>query len=921
MPVPFIPVVPGRGGTFPDGQLGVEVEILTGGTWTPITGYVSQPVTITRGRADGQQQAGPSTAPMQWANIDGRFSPRNPLGPYYGQLGRNTPVRISIPADATHLWLPYNDGSLCKAQSTTALAGAGDLDIRIDVELEDSTPAALITRYADASTGRSWAITLESDGTMALSWWPDSITQIKAATSIPVPLGRIAFRATLTLSSGLITFYTAPDIGGTWTQFGSAFSAGATSVYHSSSTIRIGGNADLAAYGYGSAQGRVYAASIAIAGTTVASPDFTAAVAGGATLTDAQGNIWAVSGTAEFSDRDYRFSGECAALPQQWQREDVWTAVSAAGVLRRINQNNAPLDSAIKRGYLRMSGVTAPVAYWPAEDLANSQSIAAAIGGQVMEVNGPAQFASSSVFVCSNSIPSLNGSSWSAYVPRYNGGQDIVARFLMNVPSGGEADGSKIFRIHTSGDVRTFTLIYHTGGALQVVGYDVSGNTLFDSGPVAFGVDGEFLRVSMELRTGHANSSNVNWSIVTMRPGSTSGLAFTGTLTNTNLGHAKNVFVNPDGALMSTAIGHMSVQATWDSLFDLAAELDAYRGETAANRFSRLCAEENVNCRIYGAPDLSVLMGAQGVNSLYGLLAECEGADNGMMFEPLDITGLGYRTSGSMCSQSPGALLDYSLDQVSPPLAPTDDDQYTQNDVTASRPTGSSARVVLDDGSPMSISPPPLGVGSYAVSVTANVWEDTQLGDVANWLLHLGTTNEERYPSIVVDLTDRAMSTLFYPVLGTRLGDMTQITDLPSFLPPDDVKAIVWGQSEVLGDFVCNTTWQTQPESPYEVLIAGSGAVTDCRADTDGSSLGASITATVTSFPVATDAGNAVWTTVPGDWPFDILVGGERMTVTGISGASSPQTFTVTRSVNGIVKTHSAGESVSLFSPVYIALA
>jgi hypothetical protein len=321
----------------------------------------------------------------------------------------------------------------------------------------------------------------------------------------------------------------------------------------------------------------------------------------------------------------------------------------------------------------------------------------------------------------------------------------------------------------------------------------------------------------------------------------------------------------------------------------------------------------------------------------------------------------------------------------------------------------------------------------------------------------------------VVDLTDRAMVSQFYPVLSTRLGDMAQITNLPSFLPPDDVKAIVWGQSEVLGDFVCNTTWQTQPESPYEVLIAGTGAVSDCRADTGGSTLNDALTDaldtnpyfangsltgwsgfngtvaasqaipggpydwsclfTVTTalnapsieatntveFPVtvgntyqasawvyhptggsvcvgfdwrtsggsylststtnvtvpagvwtpvssgdktapataayacsrvglsgtpaigtqlyvqgiiswggtvavATDSGSAIWTTNSADWPFDILVGGERMTVTAISGASSPQTFTVTRSVNGIMKTHSAGESVTLFAPSFAAL-
>jgi hypothetical protein len=35
--------------------------------------------------------------------------------------------------------------------------------------------------------------------------------------------------------------------------------------------------------------------------------------------------------------------------------------------------------------------------------------------------------------------------------------------------------------------------------------------------------------------------------------------------------------------------------------------------------------------------------------------------------------------------------------------------------------------------------------------------------------------------------------------------------------------------------------------------------------------------------------------------------------VTAISGASSPQTFTVTRSVNGVVKSQAAATAVQLF--------
>jgi hypothetical protein len=46
------------------------------------------------------------------------------------------------------------------------------------------------------------------------------------------------------------------------------------------------------------------------------------------------------------------------------------------------------------------------------------------------------------------------------------------------------------------------------------------------------------------------------------------------------------------------------------------------------------------------------------------------------------------------------------------------------------------------------------------------------------------------------------------------------------------------------------------------------------------------------------------------------MIGGEVMTISGISGATSPQTFTISaRSVNGVVKEHAAGKPVNLARP------
>ena len=53
------------------------------------------------------------------------------------------------------------------------------------------------------------------------------------------------------------------------------------------------------------------------------------------------------------------------------------------------------------------------------------------------------------------------------------------------------------------------------------------------------------------------------------------------------------------------------------------------------------------------------------------------------------------------------------------------------------------------------------------------------------------------------------------------------------------------------------------------------------------------------------------------------MIGGERMTLTACtspSGVSLAQNMTVTRSVNGVVKTHTTGAEIHLAEPVYLPL-
>lgn len=83
---------------FPQTPLTVTVELLLGGTWVDITPdvYLRNPIQITWGRQDWASQADTTKCPLTLNNRAGKYSPKNPMSPYFGLLGRNTPVRIRV---------------------------------------------------------------------------------------------------------------------------------------------------------------------------------------------------------------------------------------------------------------------------------------------------------------------------------------------------------------------------------------------------------------------------------------------------------------------------------------------------------------------------------------------------------------------------------------------------------------------------------------------------------------------------------------------------------------------------------------------------------------------------------------------------------------------------------------------------------
>ena len=914
--------------------LRAEIDTVGDGTgWTDITTktYSRDGYTITRGRRNEGATADASSATLTINNRDGAFSPRNPTGTYYGKIGRNTPLRISEALASTYLDVTAVTSAGATAPDTAGLSITGDLDLRIDLTLWSwRQNTDLIGKYDIPGNQRSYALVMTSAGLLRFLWSVAGTVGISVYATVPVPVpssGRKALRVTLDVDNGAagntVTFYTSDTINGSWTQLGDAVvSAGTTSIYDSTSPLYIGDIAGAGTQYTQPAPMRVYAAKVlsGIAGTTKASPDFTAQSDGTTSFVDAQSNTWTVQTGASIVGRDWRFYGEIPAWPPTWDKSgrDVWVPVAAAGILRRLGQGSSPLKSPYYRACTStVAPVTGLLAYWPCEDDASATSIASGLPG-----GAPAGFtpgltlaSDTTTFACATQLPVMGSAIITGLVPGYTTTHDWQVRALLAIPSTGTLDGSIVFRAFCqSGSIRRWDLIYHTGsgGTLTMTGYDAAGSSVTTSGAIGFLIDGAHVRVSMSVSN---SGGTITYGAATLAPGDAIGATWSGSVAGTSETITAIQVGAGATALDGVTIGHITVQDAITSIFDLSDMLDGYAGETAGARFARLCGEESITYRVLGDTTSSVAMGAQGGATLLTLLRDCEAADGGILYEPRDFFGLAYRCGNSLYTQGVGLALNYAAADLSA-ITPTDDDLNTVNDVTAQRPSGSSYRTTLATGA-MSTLPPPNGVGQYDTSVSTNVATDDQLRDEAGWRLHLGTVDEARYPTLGVNLARTnfvGSATLTAQATALDVGDRVTVDNPPAWVAPDQINQLVVGFTEVLNTFERELTMVCAPASPYNVGVYDG---TSSGYDTDGCVFASNASSGTTSFSV-TNTGQTWWTHDDGD--VALRVGGERVTLTAVAGTGTSQTLTVTRAVNGVVKAHTAGDAISLWAPTYYGL-
>lgn len=593
-------------------------------------------------------------------------------------------------------------------------------------------------------------------------------------------------------------------------------------------------------------------------------------------------------------------------LPPRWDvsGKDTYVALTASGITRRLQQG-AVLRSAMYRAIT----TTGPAAYWPIEDGSASTQAANAVldGAPLMVVKGTVRFAGDT------------GPAGSGPVADLRGGGELSAPLPSITSTSYRIEFAAKFSTFAAGDY-SFVLDWYTAdntlweiaawpqvdGGLGLQYSDSAGNPF---GPFTSNVavdDGVWHHVRVDMSQSGSNTTAKVYL---------DGALVINQATAQPWSPPTKVVVDPSGAPNEAlpTVGHLAVWGPWSSTVDTLAAFKGYAGETAGARFTRLCGEEGITGQVSGTSSSTATVGAQTVASFLTLARAAEAADQGLLYEDATSPALILRARTAQYNRSVALTLDYAAGQVAPPMQPTDDDQRLRNDWTVKRTNGSSARYVADTG--------PLGtasVGVYNDEVTVDLASDGDLLYDAQWRVHLGTTDDLRWPQVPINLA--AQPSLISGWLGCDIGARLQVTNPPAELAPDTIDQQIEGYSETLGPFTWSVVANCSPAQPWQVWTI-EGAGNTGRFDTDGSTLAAAVTATATSLSVAAvDATKPLWTTDAAQMPFDINIDGERITVTAITGGSSPQAFTVTRSVNGVVKSHLSGAAVSLWRPSVLAL-
>lgn len=872
--------------------------------WSELTSDVraEQGVQITVGRTDEATQVGATRVGLTLDNRTGDYSPRNPNGANFGLLRKGTPIEVRITrindtftrsggigtdADSGLTWTTL--GSTWATTGSAATSALGVANTFNQATVDDAgghdVEVTHVSSLSAVATGAAWV-----DATIVRRVDDDNYYRLHTEFG----------------TGGVISCKIMRVVGGSSTTLVNTTSTG---VSYSAGTViatrarAVGSRLQVRAWLASGSEPTTWTCEVdddAVNGTGVGLYEW---------RVSGNSNVGTLTATIDnFRCDVIRATVPVPEWPVRWPDKsgnDAISPIAGHGILARLGQGQQTLRSPM---YRQIAGYTNLVGYWPIEDGSNATRLtnvvtggaAGAVTGMSLGAEGPAGSASAATFTDAANTSKISGTFKSASTTA--GWQISWALKLAALPGAG--DRQMIAWSTTSGFDWRINL---DSGVYNIHVTGPTGTVLVNS-DVSFTGTGEPNEWTQFRMKATQDGSNVDYEWAWFQQDQETPWGTSGTFAG-SVGALRAWSANGNTTMQNGQMCHVfGVTTGNDNLqsYDAMRAFDGYAREKAGDRLIRLCAENNVPLHITGDTADTAPMGVQRPATFLTLARECEEADQGVLGERGP--GLGYLTRAGRTTNVDAVLeLDFDEGHIAEPPEPVDDDQRLKNRIVLRRTGGTE--VPAEDATSIAVD------GLYLDEPEVNLNSDGDLDDHAYWRLHLGTSDELRWPRIELNLARNPG--LIADWCKVRIGSRITIDNPPDQVAGGSLDLIVEGWTETMSSYRWDVVLVCSPAAPWRIAVFDSSL-----AVSNSTTLGASRDTTQTSWTFSTTNPKDVWSTT--NEPYDVVCDGERITVTSMGAVSGSgpytQTATVTRSVNGIVKAHDSGAVIQLADPHYAGI-
>lgn len=919
------------------------IDVFYDGDWHAVAPEVwsREPVEVSRGRSSETKRVRPTAVTALFGNNDRKWSPRRPQSELYGKIGPATPMRLyttlfsdTFGRTVASGWGTATD-STAKATGRvdrtwdTVTVGSGSTSVGsgVGVHTQTTTVGYRLSVLADVAANawrdcevRTQFIPQLSDVTGA-SIQPGNLV-LRYVDSSNYYLARVQITTAEAVTISIIKLEANVETGLT----GAITVSGLTFAGQPLAVAFLAEGPVLAAKVWDPATGEPYDFQATAVDDTFPSAGQVGVRTG---VPASNTNVPVTVHHDNLEVRSPEAFVDVKAWPQRQSLDgkDRSVPIRAYGVMDRLLTSGTGTDakSALRRWFEQAS--PQPVLYWPLEETSSAFYAESGLAEFLaLHFSGPLRAGNTlAPFGAASAISAVGGFA-SATAGAGRGGYGTAEVQLTAAPAAMVFDfhlaANLIAPVTTAADeieIRPFNLFNGTTGSQVLFIIDTStdnftvsiftlaggtDNAVFTSATaVATAVDGRPHNFRILLQ-----DNGANLDVTLLMDGATVG---TTTVGNQIPDFSAGTLVVPEMARRSgagTPVEDIEVTISHFALWLDASAPSAYEagtgfdGEQAHVRMARLCAEEGIPFQ--SSPGDTALLGPQRTIPPLESIDEAAEVDGGILLEPRGRPGLFYRTHASMYNLPATYEADFTAgDEVRSPSEPSEDLDFVANDVTVRRRLGGESTVTKTSG-PRNVNDPttdPEGVGRrQPPAAELSLHDADQTLQQAAWRVSVGTADDPRYPALGLSpsmLHVPGKTTELNQVADLDIGDRATLTEPTSGAPSEEQQ--VQGTYSTFESHRWLKEAVTSPSSPWLIGTVGGPA----RLDNPGCTTQEPLDTTETGVDVLSV--NIWWSD---NTPYDIVIAGERMTVTAVStAASSVQTLTVTRSVNGVVKEHPVG--------------